>query len=77
MSNGGDFLLLKVDLSELLDPLNAGGKLSSYIDLLLATYPSARVWLTPSEQEKGPHLSRIYEIRAQQIFVEPDDKSEI
>jgi hypothetical protein len=34
-------------ISELLDPLNARGELSSYIDLLLATYPSARGYLTP------------------------------
>jgi hypothetical protein len=34
-------------ISELLVPLNAGGKLSSYIDLLLATYPSARGYLAP------------------------------
>jgi hypothetical protein len=27
--------------------------LSSYIDLLLATYPSVGVWFTPSEQEKA------------------------
>ena len=31
------------------DPLNAGEKLSSYIDQLLATYQSARGCLTPSE----------------------------
>jgi hypothetical protein len=36
-------------MSELLDPLNAGEKLSSYIDLLLATYPSVRGYLAPSE----------------------------
>jgi hypothetical protein len=33
--------------SELLDPLKARGKLSSYIDLLLATYPSTRGYLAP------------------------------
>jgi hypothetical protein len=36
-------------ISELPDPLNAGEKLSSYIDLLLATYPSVRGYLAPSE----------------------------
>jgi hypothetical protein len=36
-------------ISELLDPLNAREKLSSYIDLLLATYPSVRGYLAPSE----------------------------
>jgi hypothetical protein len=46
-----------------------GEGLSSYIDLLLATYPSVGVWLTPSVQKK--------EIRAQQVVVEADEKSEI
>jgi hypothetical protein len=32
---------------ELPVPLNAGGKLSSYINLLLAIYPSARGNLAP------------------------------
>jgi hypothetical protein len=36
-------------ISELLDPLNAGETLSSYIDLLLATYPSIRGCLALSE----------------------------
>jgi hypothetical protein len=36
-------------ISELLASLNARGKLSSYIDLLLATYSSARGHLTPSK----------------------------
>jgi hypothetical protein len=39
--------------SELPDPLNAGEKLSSYIDLLLATYPSVRGCLAPSEQKES------------------------
>jgi hypothetical protein len=47
-----------------------GEGLSSYIDLLSATYPSVRVWLTPSEQKRN-------EIRAQQVVVEADEKSEI
>jgi hypothetical protein len=46
-----------------------GEGLSSYIELLSATYPSIGVWLTPSEQKE--------EIRAQQVVVEADEKSKI
>jgi hypothetical protein len=43
-------------ISELLVPLKARGKLSSYIDLLLATYPSARGYLAPFKL-KAAHQS--------------------
>jgi hypothetical protein len=39
-------------ISELPVPLNAGGKLSSYIDLLLATYPSAKGLFGPIQAER-------------------------
>jgi hypothetical protein len=62
---------------ELLDPLNArGGPVKLYRPAI--SYISI-CWglVDPICAEKEPHLSRIYEIRAQQMFVEADEKSEI
>jgi hypothetical protein len=46
-----------------------GEGLPSYIDLLSATYPSARGWLTPSEQKRRSELNK--------WLLRRDEKSEI
>jgi hypothetical protein len=70
-------------ISELLDPLNAREKLSSYIDLLLATYPSVRGYLAPSELKWSSSELNIRDPSwrakrgAEQEVAEVDMKSEI
>jgi hypothetical protein len=60
---GPRLMFSKVDLTlNCLIPWTPGEGLSSYIDQLLATYPSGGVWLTPSEQKRNPIWARKSEI---------------